>query len=262
MVQFPPDWGLHYTSHIHSKAEGITDPFINKVRGPFVVIVTGAGKGLGAQISLSYCRAGVSGICISSRTQSDLDNLEKQLREINPKLDILSRICDTTKDDDVKKLADEVKSHFGRVDVVVANAGIISKYLYDADGTNRRLPIGVIEDLDFERVIDINLLGSVRVARHLIPLLAASKEGPQAFIIISSLAGHSTNSAFTPTAYNISKIAVNHLAEHIHNDHHDKEGIQAFALHPGAVVTPQTALHSTEKGDDWEQCMIYERLSG
>lgn len=187
-----------------------------------------------------------SGICISSRTQSDLDNLTKKLSEINPEVDVQAQICDTTSESDVERLADAVKSRFKRVDTVIANAGIISKY--KEDGT---LPIG-IDDPDFDRVISINLLGSRRVAKHFIPQLATTIDGPQNFVIITSLASHSGDSLHCPIAYNVSKLATNRLAEHIHNDH-GNEGILAYAVHPGAVVTPQTAQHSTGKGDKWDQ---------
>ncbi|KAE9968118.1 hypothetical protein EG328_007788 [Venturia inaequalis] len=220
----------------------------NKLPSRYVVVITGAGKGLGYEIAISYAKARASGIAISSRTQSDLDHLRKKLTEINPKVDVQAQICDTTSDSDVEKLADAVKSHFKRVDTVIANAGIISKY--KEDGT---LPVG-IDDPDFDRVISINLLGSRRVAKHFIPQLAATTDGPQNFVVITSLASHSSDSFYCPIAYNISKLATNRLAEHIHNDH-GKEGILAFAVHPGAVLTPQTAKHSTGKGDKWEQAL-------
>ena len=85
--------------------------------------------------------------------------LEKQMTEINPNLEILSLICDTTKPQAVKDLADKVKQKWnGRLDVAIANAGVISNYLYDTDSktgekTNRRLPKGIIEDDDFMRLM-------------------------------------------------------------------------------------------------------------
>jgi NAD(P)-dependent dehydrogenase (short-subunit alcohol dehydrogenase family) len=114
MEASPDHFGINFTQTIHSKAEGSTDPANNKLPSNFVAVVTGAGKGLGYHISLAYARAGAHGISISSRTKADLDDLTAKLREINPKLDILSQTCDTTKDADVKKLANDVKGHFGR----------------------------------------------------------------------------------------------------------------------------------------------------
>lgn len=244
--------GIYFTPTLHSKAAGPTDPLNNKLPENFVVVVTGAGKGLGRQIALAYAKAGAHGISISSRTKAELDTLATELVSVNPKLDVHTQICDTTKDADVQNLASHVKARFGRVDAVVANAGIISKYLQDPDGSNRRLPVGIIEDDDFERVLSINVVGTRLTAKYFIPLLADAKGGPQAFVIITSAASHMEHSQFTTLAYNLSKIALNRMAESIRNDY-GSEGIQAFAVHPGAVLTPQTELHSTQEGDVWAQ---------
>ncbi|EXJ72587.1 uncharacterized protein A1O5_03733 [Cladophialophora psammophila CBS 110553] len=255
---FPDHYGHRFTPTLHNEAEGPTLPENNRST-PCVVVVTGAGKGLGVYISLAYARAGATGICISSRTPSDLDALEKQLREVNPKLEILSEVCDTTKPESVETLAEKVREKWnGRLDVVIANAGIISKYLYDTDSstgekTNWRLPKGIVEDDDFKRVIDINLLGSYYVAKYFTPLLI-DPENPskvRSYIVITSLASQLTESSFTPTAYNVAKLGNNRMVEHMAEDHKG-EGLLAFAVHPGAVLTPQTANHSTKKGDAWD----------
>lgn len=247
---FPRHFGLNFTKTYHTKAEGLTDPSNIKLQTPFVVLITGAGKGLGLHITLSYAKAGASGIIICSRTGSDLESLSKQVKVLNPNCTILARVCDTTRDEDLAQLAIDVKDKFGRLDVAIANAGVISKYIYDDDGTNRRLPQGILQDPDFERVVEINLIGSYRVAKHFTPLLISSKDGPQTYIVITSMASHNTSSAFTPIAYNVTKSALNRLVESIHVDHHQKDGINAFSLHPGAVVTPQTEGHT---GDIWGQ---------
>lgn len=195
----PASYGFGFTNTIHNKPEGPTEPANNKAEGDLVVCVTGAGKGLGFHIALAYAQAGASGLIISSRTQSDLDKLSLEIKKVSPQIHLLSQTCDTQEDDDVKRLANAAKETFGKIDVVIANAGIISKYLND--GT---LPQGIIADLDFERVIDINLLGTVRVARHFTPILLQSK-GAKTFIVITSLASHFEASQFTPIAYNVSK---------------------------------------------------------
>lgn len=94
------------------------------------------------------------------------------------------------------------------------------------------MPVGVVEDDDFERVINTNLIGSWRVANAFVPLLQATKDSVQAFIVITSIASHMIKSEMTPIAYNLSKICMNRLAEHIHQDHFEKDGVQAFAVHP------------------------------
>ena len=248
----PAHVGMGFTKTIHSKAEGPTDPTTIKSPANFTVVVTGAGKGLGFAIAVAYAKAGAANISISSRTQSDLDALTKELKAVNSNINVLANVCDTMKDGDVQKLAEDVKAKFGRVDVVVANAGIISKYITSSDG-RRKIPQGVVEDDDFERVIDINLTGSRRTAKYFVPLLAATKDGAKAFVVITSMAAHSTDSQLVSEAYILSKIANNRMAELIHNDHYEKDGVLAYAVHPGAVVTPQTQGHSNDKGDVWEQ---------
>lgn len=244
-----PHVGIQFANPIHKKPEGPTLPENNRVpTQPFTVCVTGAGKGIGYYIALAYARAGATGIVISSRTRSDLDSLSSELKNINPKLQILSHICDTTKDADVAALAEATEKEFGYLDVCVANAGIISKYLPDG-----ALPIGILTDDDFNRVIDINFLGAVRTARSFVPLLLDSRSAG-AFVVITSIAAHMPSSVLTPIAYNTSKIAANRLVEHLKHDH-GKDGLVAYAVHPGAALTPQTENHSLEKGDRWEQGM-------
>ncbi|KAK3072449.1 hypothetical protein LTR53_006776 [Teratosphaeriaceae sp. CCFEE 6253] len=251
----PRDYGLRFTSTIHTHAEGSTDPRNNQVHTNFVVVVTGAGKGLGYHIALAYAQAGAKGIVVASRTESDLVKLEKDIQAINPATTVLVQTCDTQDDGQVRRLAEATKAKFGRLDVVIANAGIISKYIKDADG-GERLPIGIVEDSDFERVINTNFLGSYRVAKYFVPQLIETNDGPQAYVCITSLAGHTSSSFVTPIAYNLSKTASNRMVEHIHHDH-GKDGVQAFTLHPGAVLTAQTELHhTTQLGSAWTDMLV------
>src|SRR5690348_13358674 len=96
----PAHTGMTFTKTIHSKAEGPTDPSTIKLAPNYTVVITGAGKGLGFAIALAYAKAGASNISISSRTQSDLDALTKELKAVNADVNVLASICDTTKDTD------------------------------------------------------------------------------------------------------------------------------------------------------------------
>jgi NAD(P)-dependent dehydrogenase (short-subunit alcohol dehydrogenase family) len=229
-MDLPSHYGQTFTPTIHETPYGPTLPTNNK--RPYAVVVTGAGKGLGRAIAIAYAQAGATHLCVSSRTQSDLDSLSQDLLSTNPALNLLVHICDTSKSGDVKALAEATKTAFeGRLDVVVANAGVISKYMDDG-----RLPAGIAEDEDFERVTRINYLGSYYVAKFFVPLLLESKSDIRAYIVISSLAAHVTSSrGITPIAYNVSKLAVNRMVECMANDH-GEEGLLAFAVHPGYVL--------------------------
>ncbi|KAK5075046.1 hypothetical protein LTS08_001871 [Lithohypha guttulata] len=264
-MSFPDHYGVNFTKTTHEKAEGPTLPENNKPPAGqhFNVVVTGAGKGLGYAISIAYAKAGATGICISSRTQSDLDALSTDLKRINPNLTILSQRCDTSDPKSVAALATATTETFGtHLDVVVANAGIISKYIENEVNPKtgkvqaRRLPEGVIEDEDYLRVTSVNYLGVYYTAKYFVPGLVGrqNQSSIRAFIAITSLAGHFPVSTFTPIAYNVSKIAVNRLIECMANDH-AADSLLAFSVHPGEVITPQTEGHSNESGDDWEKLL-------
>lgn len=249
MSGFPDHYGVNFTKTLHDHAEGPTLPENNKPPAgtAFNVVVTGAGKGLGYAISVAYARAGATGLCISSRTQSDLDKLARELRSLNPGISIISQVCDTQKPEHVQKLAETVEREWkGRLDVVVANAGIISKYIENQINPkngqlqSRRLPVGIVEDDDFARVTGINYLGSYYTAKYFTPLLIgkSNESRVRAYIVITSLASQLPRSDFTPVAYNVSKIAVNRMVECMATDHagdNGEDGLLAFAVHPGEV---------------------------
>lgn len=186
-------------------------------------------------------------------------------------VEVWKKVCDVQNMKEVEEVARGTGEKFGRVDVVVsffvsflfsflfffllyylytyiyistptnppsqiANAGIISPYITTPEQTSSlptsRLPIGLIEDVEFERILNTNLLGSWRVAYTFLPLLLSSKDGMQACILITSIASHLSHSSLTPVSYNLSKMGMNRLVEHIHRDHGERDGVQAFAVHP------------------------------
>jgi NAD(P)-dependent dehydrogenase (short-subunit alcohol dehydrogenase family) len=257
----PAYYGTNFTPTTHTKVPANLDPSKVQLPKPFVVVVTGAGKGLGKHISLAYARAGCSGLCISSRTLSDLDKLESEVKTINPTIECLKSVCDVQDDLSVREMERGVRERWGRCDVVIANAGIISNYITpDQQEESRKeegrsnLPIGIVEDEDWARVLNINLLGTWRISRAFMPLLTETEGGAKTLIASTSLAAHSIDSSLCPVAYNVSKFSINRLVEHIASDHgssSSSSGIQAFALHPGAVLTPQTQGHKGTMWDDF-----------
>ncbi len=226
----PAHYGLNFTKTFHSTISSKIDPSTVTLPKPFIVVVTGAGKGLGYHISLAFARAGCSGLAISSRTSSDLDALNNEISQIANKsrhrIEVLKVVCDVQSESDVAKLQDQVRSKWGRVDVVLANAGVISSYISPSDSSKSNLPQGLVQDADWARVLDINLNGVWRVSRAFLPLLGETKDGAQTLISSCSMAAHSVVSELTPVAYNVSKMGVMRLMECVANDHGD-QGIQA-----------------------------------
>lgn len=65
----------------------------------------------------------------------------------------------------------------------------------------------------------------------------------QACILITSIASHLSHSSLTPVSYNLSKMGMNRLVEHIHRDHGERDGVQAFAVHPVSCCCCCFILH-------------------
>lgn len=174
MSHLPTHYGHTLTPTTHTRIPPNIDPKLVTLPSPFVVVVTGAGKGLGWHIALAYVEAGCSGVCISSRTMGDLERLEDEIYAVAGKrrerigggveIEVLKMLCDVRSDEDVKGLEQGVRDKWGRVDVVVANAGIISEYVEREDGGN--LPVGIVEDDDWARVLDVNLMGVWRICKY------------------------------------------------------------------------------------------------
>ena len=233
----PVHYGLTLTPTFHSQIPPNLNPSLVTLPHPFTVVITGAGKGLGYNIALAYARARCTGLAISSRTESDLDLLEAAINaiavETGRRIEVLKVVADVRSDDDVVRLEAQVRAGWGRVDVVIANAGVMSSYISPSPSQSpssssslSNLPQGLVQDADWPRVLDTNLNGVWRVTRAFLPLLEETKDGAQTVIASCSMAAHSVVSELTPVAYNLGKMGVMRLMECVANDH-GKSGVQA-----------------------------------
>jgi NAD(P)-dependent dehydrogenase (short-subunit alcohol dehydrogenase family) len=165
MSNLPDYYAYSFTPTTHTSVPPSLSPSLTPLSHPSIVVITGAGKGVGYQIALSYARAGCSGLSISSRTMADLDALELEISKINEGIEVLKTVCDVTTEESVQNLEKEVRSKWGRCDVVVANAGVISRYIERKDEKvgSSNLPVGIVEDGDWARVLDTNINGVWRI---------------------------------------------------------------------------------------------------
>ena len=120
-------------------------------------LVTGAGKGIGKASAIALAEAGAN-LIILSRTKSDLDNVEKQIRKLKRKCK--SYICDVSNYDDVKSVFNKVSS----LDVLVNNAG-----------ANRPDHFTKIKKEDMDYVVDLNMKAAFHVAQMAAKVMLKSK---------------------------------------------------------------------------------------
>jgi NAD(P)-dependent dehydrogenase (short-subunit alcohol dehydrogenase family) len=187
-----------------------------------VAIITGASVGLGFEIAKKYLESGAS-LMICARDEMLLNRAAQALRNLaGTGQSVLALRADVSKLEDVAALIDGALREFGRLDVLVNNAGVAG-------------PSGAIDDIDWEewiRAIQINLFGSVLLCRAILPHFKRAARGK----IIQLSGGGATNPMPGLSSYATSKAAVirfiETLAEETRANH-----IDVNAIAPGGLNT-------------------------
>ena len=181
-----------------------------------VAIVTGATKGIGLAIAERMVNEGMS-VVVSARTESDVTTVAERLGA-----HAMGVPCDVSDPDACQALVDTTIDRFGRLDVLVNNAGL---------GVFK--PISELSVEEWQLQIDVNLGGVFYCSKAALPHLSASGDG---FIVnIGSLA--SRNSFATGTGYNASKFGLLGLTEAMMLDVR-YDDVRVSIVMPGSVNTP------------------------
>ncbi|TAK56904.1 MAG: SDR family NAD(P)-dependent oxidoreductase [Bacteroidetes bacterium] len=138
-----------------------------------VAIVTGAGKGIGKAIALALAREGLD-IVLAARTQKDIDETAAQIEQLGGKA--FSVRCDVSNERDVQQLVSKTKERFGRIDMLVNNAGV-----------GVFAPVAEMKPSDFDTMWGTNMRGTFLCTQAVLPVMQEQKSGD--IINIASLAG-------------------------------------------------------------------------
>lgn len=175
-----------------------------------VGFVTGGSRGIGAAIVSRLVRDG--GRIITCGRGPRPDDLDKRVDW---------QQADISKSADIESLYAHIKSQYGRLDMLVNNAGVqVEKTVTESD------------DEDWDRVMGINAKGVFMVCRAFIPLMASDDGG--SIVNIGSISGHQADPSMA--LYNASKAFVHGLTRSIATDH-GHEGIRCNAICPGWIMT-------------------------
>ncbi len=184
-----------------------------------VWVVTGGGSGMGRELVLQLLLKGAR-VAAVDRNPAGLDNVAEASGAARPQLS--THVMDITDRAAVRGLPDEVVAAHGAIDGLINNAGIIQPFV----------PVADLDDATIERVLQVNLMGTLHMVQAFLPRLVSRPE--------AHLANVSSMGGFFPfpgqTMYGASKAAVRLLTEGLYAELLDTK-VRVSVIFPGAVNT-------------------------
>jgi len=191
-----------------------------------VIVITGAGKGIGRAIALEFARRTKeqhiqkSTLVLSSRTPEDLESLAEECRESG--IAVATCRADIASPQDVEQLISFTMERFGRIDCLVNNAGV---------GRFKALNDITLDDFDY--MMSVNARGTFHLSRDVYAIM--EKQGSGHIFFITSIAAEM---AFkSSSVYSMSKFAQKGLVEALRL-YARESGIRITNVMPGAALTP------------------------
>ena len=192
-----------------------------------VALVTGASQGLGRALALAFAREGAR-VAINSRSEDGVRPVAGEAESAGA--EVLALAADVSRSADVERLVGATVERFGRIDVLVNNAGVLGP----------RVPIEEYPEDEWRRVMDANLNGLFLVTKAAIPHM------PEGGSIINVVSGVSVEGRAEWGAYSVSKFGVEGLTQILASELEER-GIRANAVDPGGMRTEMRAAAYPEE---------------
>ncbi len=196
-----------------------------------VVLITGGSSGIGEELAGQLARAGAR-LVLAARRLDRLEQVRARIGAIGG-IEPLIMACDVTRDEDLSRVVGQTLQHWGRLDIVIANAG------FGVVGAFAKLSLE-----DYRRQFETNVFGVLRTLYAALPAVVKSRGQ---FVILGSVAGWTASPGASP--YAMSKFAVRALANAI-TPELALMGVRVTLISPGFVesnirrVDNQGRLHA------------------
>ena len=193
-----------------------------------VAFITGGTRGIGKKIAITLAKDGYN-IAINYRKENDdLENIKNEIEKTNAKF--LAVKGDVTDIDSTQQMVNDIIKEYGKIDVLVNNAGI----------TKDTLLVRMKKE-EFEDVIDVNLIGTFNITKNVIPYMIKQRKGR--IINISSVVGISGNAG--QTNYSASKAGIIGFTKSLAKEVGSRN-ILVNAVAPGFIETQMTDILKDE----------------
>jgi len=198
-----------------------------------VVVVTGASSGIGRETALAFGGAGAR-VALVARRRDVLDEIADEIGRGGGEALVAS--ADVTNRSAVRAAMQQTRDRFGRVDVVVNNAGVLIPS-----------PVATLERADLERMLEVNLFGALFVMQEAVHCMQ-QQTGGGTIVNVASLAGRR---GVTPLGgYCASKFALVGLTEALRTELHGS-AVHVSLVLPGVIETPMAHGSEHELEDLW-----------
>ncbi len=207
-----------------------------------VVLITGATRGIGRQIALTLSKEGYN-IALNYRTQNDeLEELKKEIMRNNVK--VLTLQGDVSNYEDCERIVKDTINEFGKIDVLVNNAGITKDML-----------LARMKKDDFKQVIDVNLVGTFNVTKNVVSYMMKARYGR--IINLSSVVGISGNAG--QSNYAASKAGIIGFTKSLAKELASRN-ILVNAIAPGFIETSMTEVLKDEIKEEIAKSIPLKRM--
>jgi NAD(P)-dependent dehydrogenase (short-subunit alcohol dehydrogenase family) len=192
-----------------------------------VTLITGASQGLGRALALAFAREGAR-VVVNARSEESVRPIAGEVEDASA--EVLAVAADVSKGADVERLVGESVEHFGKIDVLVNNAGLLGP----------RVAIEDYPEDEWRRIIDANLTGPFLVSRAAIPYLSDGAS------IINVVSGVSVEGRAEWGAYSVSKFGMEGLNQILAAELAER-GVRVNAVDPGGMRTDMRAAAYPEE---------------
>ncbi|MDL4843178.1 SDR family oxidoreductase [Aquibacillus rhizosphaerae] len=187
-----------------------------------VVIITGASSGIGEETAKELAQNGAK-VVLAARRENRLKEIQKVIEDKGNTATY--KVTDVTSFDEMESLAQTAHEKFGKVDVIVNNAGLMPLSFLNKRKIN-----------EWNTMIDVNIKGVLNGIGAVLPYMREQKEGH--VVNISSVAGHSVGPG--SAVYSGTKFAVRAITEGLRKEESASSNIRATIISPGAIETELT----------------------